>query len=748
MSIKLLKYSLVGIIVAFGFFSPLGLDFSYSRAIAENHEGSSLDVGGPATGSSESESAAGSSLDSGTAAQVGETSITAKKVDPTGGTGTLKDSARAYTKSGGKTAVSPDTGLVTIAMTSLANLFLTIVSRLLWLAGIFFNFSMNFTLNLADYAKSLNIDTTWGIVRDLVNITFIFSLLWIAAATVLELGDHKKFLTGLIIAALLINFSLFFTKVIIDISNTIALQFYSSITAGQFNNSSAWDGGITAQFMDRLKLQTIYAVGGKGESVVAETSAPKGLDMTSVFMVAIFGSIFILIAAAVFFTVALMFVARSAVLILLMVTSPIGFIGGWIPKLQDYGKKWWEQLWSQSMLAPAFLMFIWIILKMTEPTEPRTIGGAVATSGGSSPNTASALSAAVGDSLGNSPALGVASNVSGQNQVSFATALSGSDGSSVAIIFNFFIIMAFLVAALYVAKSLSGKAGTAFASFGQKALGTAVGGVGGFLGRHTVGRLASKIGRMEGFRDAAAKSPRTMGLLLKGVEGVAGSSFDVRGGIPGTRTAGGVILSAAGAGLELGKARGEGGYQKTLQKQVEGKEKSAQELGVNKEKILEQDRIITRHQETIGTIKRGAATASRELNPAEKARVDGLEGQIKTARAERQRITRERKTDMAAGIDTGSPETLWAKVARKDKVASAHIQIEVLKKENEEEEKEIGEIKSDIKALEKRLRETGGPPAFTGAERAELDKLRKKLFNKEETVRNKKLKISELETIS
>mgnify|MGYP001570431694 FL=1 len=731
---KFLKYGLVGIIVVFGFFGPVNFDFSYSHAMAENHEGSSLDVG---------------AADDAARADAGsETSITVKKTDPTGGTRTLKDSAQAYTKSSGKTAASPSTGLVTIAMTSLANLLLTIVSRLLWIAGIFFNYSMNFTLNLAAYIDTarggLDINSAWVVVRDLVNITFIFSLLWIAATTILELGDHKKFLTGLIIAALLINFSLFFTKVIIDISNTIALQFYSSITAGQFNNPNAdLDGGISGQFMERLKLQTIYAIGGKGGDVAAElrSQGPQLLSMTSVFMVTIFGSIFFLVAAAVFFSAALMFVARSAMLILLMVTSPIGFIGGWIPKLKTYADMWWEQLWSQSMLAPVFLMLIWVILKMT---EPRTIGGAAATSGGSSPNTAAALTAAAGDSLVNNSGSAMASAVGTKSTVSFATALSGSDGSSAAIIFNFFMLLAFLVAALTVAKKLSGQAG----KVGAKMFGTVAGGVGGFLGRHTVGRLASKIGRMEGFRDAAAKSPRTMGRLLKGVEGVAGSSFDVRGGIPGIRTVGGTILGATGAGLELGKAGGEGGYQKTLQKQVEGKEKSAQELGVNKEKILEQDRTITRHQGTISTIKRGAATASRELNPAEKARVDTLEGQIKTAKAEKQRIARERKTDMATGIDTRSPETLWAKVARKDKVAAAHIQIEVRKKENEEEEKEISEIKPDIKALEKRLREASPTTLFTPSERAELDKLRKKLLDKEENVRNKKLEISELETIS
>ena len=479
---KFLKYGLVGIIVVFGFFGPVNFDFSYSHAMAENHEGSSLDVG-PATGSAESEAVgdtsgvgpAAGSAESESAAGAGPGTLSAAQItEKPAGTGTTLGVGECGSW------LSVISSPIDCGLASLANLFLTIVSRLLYLAGILFNYSMSFTLNLADYAKSLNIDATWGIVRDLVNITFIFSLLWIAAATILELGDHKKFLTGLIIAALLINFSLFFTKVIIDISNTIALQFYSSITAGQFNNpNAALDGGISGQFMERLKLQTIYAVGAKGGDVTAglRSQGPQLLNMTSVFMVAIFGSIFFIIAAAVFFSAALMFVARSAMLILLMVTSPIGFIGGWIPKLQDYGKKWWEQLWSQSMLAPVFLMLIWIILKMTESSK--STGGAIAISDSATQN----LAAPITNILGK---FKIAPDVvtSQTSQINFSTALAGSDGSAAAVIFNFFMLMAFLVAALYVAKSLSGQAG----KVGAKMFGTVAGGVGGFLARQTAGR--------------------------------------------------------------------------------------------------------------------------------------------------------------------------------------------------------------------------------------------------------------------
>ena len=61
----------------------------------------------------------------------------------------------------------------------------------------------------------------WGAVRDVANIFFILMLLYVAIKTVLSLNvtDNKRLVGVIIIVALLINFSLFTTKVVIDASN-------------------------------------------------------------------------------------------------------------------------------------------------------------------------------------------------------------------------------------------------------------------------------------------------------------------------------------------------------------------------------------------------------------------------------------------------------------------------------------------------------------------------------------------------
>ncbi len=105
---------------------------------------------------------------------------------------------------------------------------LNILAFLVSLAGQVFDFSTKFSiLEMGTLIGSADngINIAWSTIRDLGNIIFIFMLLWVSIMNILQMGDAKKFIPTLIIAALLVNFSLFFTKVIIDTSNIVAVQF-------------------------------------------------------------------------------------------------------------------------------------------------------------------------------------------------------------------------------------------------------------------------------------------------------------------------------------------------------------------------------------------------------------------------------------------------------------------------------------------------------------------------------------------
>ena len=101
----------------------------------------------------------------------------------------------------------------------------------LLLSGGFFDAFVSFSLN------SESVDTNfanegWELTRDMANIGFIFILLYIAFRKILSIGGFtlQSIVIKLIIVALLVNFSLFFTKVVIDASNILALGFYNNIS--------------------------------------------------------------------------------------------------------------------------------------------------------------------------------------------------------------------------------------------------------------------------------------------------------------------------------------------------------------------------------------------------------------------------------------------------------------------------------------------------------------------------------------
>ncbi|MBP9780727.1 MAG: hypothetical protein KBC42_02265, partial [Candidatus Pacebacteria bacterium] len=86
-------------------------------------------------------------------------------------------------------------------------------SFLLALSGQFMDFLLGYTLDSGSYSIGNFVGQGWKLVRDLTNILFIFILVSIGIGTIIgnsKLGD-KKLIGWVIIVALLINFSLFFT---------------------------------------------------------------------------------------------------------------------------------------------------------------------------------------------------------------------------------------------------------------------------------------------------------------------------------------------------------------------------------------------------------------------------------------------------------------------------------------------------------------------------------------------------------
>lgn len=250
-------------------------------------------------------------------------------------------------------------------------LVLWLFTRILWLANELFNQAINVSVRtFSNYANSAAVQTSWGAIRDLVNMGFIFALLYIAIGTILELQaiDWKKLVPKLIIVALLVNFSAFFTRVVIDVSNIAANQFYLSAAVG---DTAGGAPDITTALMKGVDIfRTTMASEPKdfaGPSIGGKVIAnPGGLDWSKIVTGFLGGIVLALVASFVFLAGTVLFVVRTIRLLFLIILSPLAFFFIILPKTEGYWKKWLSVLISDAVFAPAFLIMIYMVTTIAQ----------------------------------------------------------------------------------------------------------------------------------------------------------------------------------------------------------------------------------------------------------------------------------------------------------------------------------------------------------------------------------------------
>src|SRR6185503_9004054 len=112
-----------------------------------------------------------------------------------------------------------------------------------FIAAFFFDAMAQLTLSSTGYGINF-LQTGWQISLSLANIAFLLILIYIALTIMFEAdtAGTMRMLSMLIVMALLVNFSFFITRVVIDGGNLLATQFYNNIHAETF----AQEGGASS----------------------------------------------------------------------------------------------------------------------------------------------------------------------------------------------------------------------------------------------------------------------------------------------------------------------------------------------------------------------------------------------------------------------------------------------------------------------------------------------------------------------
>lgn len=423
------------------------------------------------------------------------------------------------------------------------------------------------------------IQSLWKVVRDIINILFIFGFIYIGIKTILDSqkSETRRTLGYLIIAALMINFSLYITEVVIDFSNIAATQVYQQVVSGGLasgavantNNPMAVGAqSLAGAFWDVAGVSSFF--GGEG--------MPPDLDSGQVIVYSIFMMIFLIIAGSIFFMGALLLIKRFIALTLYLIFSPAMFIGWIFPAFSSKQESWREGFINQAFVAPVFLFMLYLSLTLLQK-------------------------------------LRLASGFTGTD---FTGLVKGGqmEAGHISVVLFFCMMIGFLYASIQVSEKMSKAGASSMLSFldtgrswAHKKFGDATLGTVARLGRATGGFAGEKLAKSE--RVTSRLGQRGFGGMLArgafaGGNYAADANFDAR--------------SVAGFGGTLGLGAGKKGGRKTRQEELDKKEKakanSFGEIDDEDERVKELVEAEHHFEDDLAQLKREREDASKEDKPA------------------------------------------------------------------------------------------------------------------------------------
>lgn len=283
-----------------------------------------------------------------------------------------------------------------------------------WFAGILgqlFDFFLGYSLSDASYRAEFAV-RGWQIVRDISNIFFIIILVWTGLSTVFNSKTSmKQVVPQLILNALLINFSLFGTRVVIDLSNVVARVFYKSVqvcegkceprdAAGVIPNAKKGIGGYTPlseKIVSAFNPQKIFtpstlsSASALPDNGTNNTGNAQPLDQSTseyagyYIVVSLIAAFILFGVAMMFWKTAFFFVGRVIGLYMAMIFAPFAvltkgnmpLVGG-IKELS--WSKWLSDLTKYALLAPIFVFFLYVIYSFLETDFIKVYADKVGTS--------------------------------------------------------------------------------------------------------------------------------------------------------------------------------------------------------------------------------------------------------------------------------------------------------------------------------------------------------------------------------
>lgn len=198
------------------------------------------------------------------------------------------------------------------------------------------------------------------ICLQIANLGFVVSIIYVAFATITKFNDYtiKEFLTHLVFAAVLINFSFAMAGTIMDVSNVVGNYFLAkSIPDGKLE-------GFSEQMANAFNLGRVAQVKPDTNVGLEDNLSSVGRTFLNVIFsmgISIFVSIIILLT---FIGIAGMMLARYVAMVILLTCMPVIWLAYMspFPQVKSYFSKWWGYFLQWIYFYPITAFFLYLAL--------------------------------------------------------------------------------------------------------------------------------------------------------------------------------------------------------------------------------------------------------------------------------------------------------------------------------------------------------------------------------------------------
>lgn len=179
----------------------------------------------------------------------------------------------------------------------------------------------------------------WVVMRNFANVAFVIVFLLIIFSQLTGYGVSnygvKKMLPRLVIAAILVNISFFVCQVAVDLSNILG-----------YSLKSLFDSiGTLIQPAGTVSGDAT----GNGIGIAAIVAAVLVGGVTLLFSITV---PIVLAVVLALLMIVLILLGRTALIILLLIISPLAFVAYLLPNTEDWFKKWYKLFFSLLLLFP------------------------------------------------------------------------------------------------------------------------------------------------------------------------------------------------------------------------------------------------------------------------------------------------------------------------------------------------------------------------------------------------------------